>query len=162
MSSFRGTYFRQKFFLLKTLKCAENKYQFWILVLFSTSLKTKACSKISQNFLLQFYSVFTQYQHKVQIEYYSWGINAEYIPSSPPCKQCPAPLAPRVAHQPHCGRAMHWEHWVSWEHWGEQESPLDSRRPHWPASQRNGTNEGLIHWHTETEHVIEAKWLQEK
>lgn len=48
---------------------------------------------------------------------------------------------------------MHWEHWLSWEHWGEQESPLDSRRPHWPASQRNGTNEGLIHWHTQTEDV---------
>lgn len=134
-----------------------------ILVLFSTNLKIKRHAGKFHKTYVTILLVFPQYQHKVQNEYSSWGISGKYIPSSPPCRQCPAPLAPRVAHQPHCGRAMHWEHWVSWEHWGEQESPPDSRRPHWPASQRNGMNEGLIHYHRETEDiVIEVNRLREK
>lgn len=70
---------------------------------------------------------------------------AYFSPSSPPCRQRPAPFPPRVAHQPHWGLAMHWEHWVSWEHWGVQESPPESSRPHWPASHRRGMKDGLMH-----------------
>lgn len=69
-----------------------------------------------------------------------------FLPSSPPCRQRPAPFPPWVAHHPHWGLAMHWEHWVSWEHCGVQESPLESSRPHWPASHCRGRNDGLMHW----------------
>lgn len=75
-----------------------------------------------------------------------WNKKRGYFsPSSPPCKQRPAPFPPRVAHQPHWGLEMHWEHWVSCEHCGVQESPPERRRPHWPASHRRGTKDGLKH-----------------
>lgn len=76
-----------------------------------------------------------------------WNMKRRYFsPSSPPCKQRPAPFPPRVAHHPHWGLEMHWEHWVSCEHCGVQESPPESRRPHWPASHRRGTKDGLMHY----------------
>ncbi len=59
-------------------------------------------------------------------------------------------ILPRFHHGQHTSHTVAWKCTESTE-WagstGESRSlHLRGKRPHWPASQRNGTKEGLIHW----------------